>query len=402
MNQSHLSFILLIVVVCAAVGIGLGVGLSSNNVPVPTQTLSSRPPPTVPCNSSYTLQLDNTINFYPGDYANYYVAGDILVYYSSNATSDLYLIARNRTSGNISWSNQICTFDSQYVQSIAIDQRNGDVYFAFMCTASAYVNKYNTNGVLQWSSNVTTINGTITQYEAPIQLDTMNSQVYIAFSASIGSKACALLTSNGTVAWCTSTSVTSGEVGGMTFHANTHRLYLVDSIQSTNISLYKYDTMNGNFITSTNVPGIKLGEAPVCDSTGNIFVSGTFPTSPSVMLLVKYDASLTKLWSVTFGNSSGIVEYDSNSFNVRSLLYDTVEGRIIASGSVRTAPAVPDERPWIATLNSTDGSQLSYYERTVPNSGWVSLVPFYESYTVFYTYMTNASTFTYSLNTYCY
>ena len=407
MNNSQLGFILLIVVVCGAIGVGLGVGLSSR-VPVPTMLAeTSTFTPTIPCNSSYALRLDNTTTFYPGDYANYYVSGDAFIYYTTNTTSNLFLISKNRASGNISWSQQVCTFNNRYVQSIAIDQTNGDIYFAFMCSTptGAFVNKYNTNVVLQWSSNVTSINGTFIQYEAPIQLDKMNSQVYIAFSSSVGSKAGALLSTNGTISWTTSTTVTSGEVGGMTFNAMTHRLYLVDSSQSTNISLYKYDSTNGNFITSANVPGIQWGEAPVCDSDGNIYVSGTFPTSPSVMLLVKYDASLTRLWSVTFGNSSAAVEYDSNSFNTRNLLYDTIGTNIIAAGSVRTAPNGADERSWIATLNSTNGTQLTYYENMVPGSGWVSLVPFYESRTAFYTFVKSASgdtTYTYSLNTYCY
>ncbi len=418
---------LIIIAILLSLGVGLGIGLGvKDSVPItttaapttttaaPTTTTAAPTTTATPtCPTNYTLLLDTggTANVYDyyGDYANYYVAGNSFRYYTSNGTVDpntvLIYVSLDKASGAVLWSHQLCPL-GQYMQSIEIDQSNGDSYFAYTCYTdhitynplSAFVSRYDIDGNLVWRKNITIINGlTFRYFESPIQLDTVNGKLYVSYSAVSYYGAAAMDITDGTLLWFTPSI--GDDVGGISFYAPTQRMYMVTL--SLSGSLKQYDTSNGHVVTSVTVDGSTESQALACDSTGNVYLSGAFRNDTvKPATLYKYNALLVQQWNITHG-----AEYNNaDSINTRALLYDPIADILFNTGTVKTYLGA-NERVWIASFDPLNGSLLSYFEQ--PDTSPVqrvfpSLIPYYEARTLFYTYENYGSRYNHTLNTFCY
>lgn len=182
----------------------------------------------------------------------------------------------------------------------------------------AILRKYNTSGLLQWTTTYNSPASNHDRFDA-VAVDTQN------FIYAVGSEFRSDVTqymnilihkydSSGLLAWTTtydSTGIGNDSAFGVAIDTNTNDVWITGISDDTDLILRKYDS-NGNLLLSvlySSANMINRGNSLVVDSTGNVYVTGVeivYQNNQSGdLLLMKYSSTGTMIWHSTYTSIAG-------------------------------------------------------------------------------------------------
>lgn len=422
--------------------VGLTVGLNARNTIVITTTATiitttttttttvapTTPPPSTTCDSNYTFQIQplDTLGqqAFFGQYAEYYVAGDSFVYMFLDDARNITLASRNKTSSFIAnWNVTLCQYaTASPLEYITVNQTNGDIYFAYVCDGPLFVfvtfmDKYDSFGNLVWHMDISNANnatgggGHITTLASPLALD--SNQVYFTFfftNGTTSSRMCALNAASGSFVWCIELYQ---NIGGLVLSSESSYIYEASYNKKGADpwpKIFKYDRTSGALVASGFANNTRFLISLGNDASGNVYSTGILFVSGlnNPAIITKYDSSLIIQWQLVLDIVAPIPTAYASTYNQLNLLYDPNVNVLIASGDISTTNDVDFIRAWLATINPSNGTLLSYFETPVTavyNLQFVSTTPFYQERTIFYMYevasRSDSNKF-YNLSAFCY